>query len=1002
MPTLQEAQDALARAQQAGDQGAVEFFTGEVQRYLDTMGGAGELVANLATSAVAEPLAGLMGMMTAGRGSDVSAAAVRDVRDRLTYMPRGEAGQGMLQSIGDFLAPIGQAQGAMGKFGADVAGPAGGAAMETVIPAAMTAIPFVPKGVRAFRNKAGQGGRVSAQRGAVGDLGASGWEHVEFPRRSAPDADDYLYHVAPEDRVPAILDEGLMPGQQATAGGGAYAPNSRGRVFTTEAPGVGFWQEKVEAHLFDQFDNPPDTALLRVPRDRVSAELFPDELGTRDARTAAYYSTDTVDGPPPMAPVQRSTQSAELPPAVPDDVPMPELPADAPPWLTAGALRRVRARQKGSANVNPSANPALMLAAAQDALVRAREAGDQNAARFFEGEIARYQAEDDQAKGTESSILDAAGHGATFGFLDEARGVVGGLLDTLGHAGVLGGPGFDQDRARGANVYADADREDYERYARMNPGDALVGEIVGAIPTALLPVGAAARTAGLGAKIATGAGVGAAEGALAGAGSARPGERDVGALQGAGIGAALGGAIPGIAGAAQGLGRFVRPGAEGVDDAARARLAQALGEDNISPEQAQAFLDANRNSVIADVGTGTRGELDVLSNQPGATRGTMYDTLAERSRGAVEDVEQALGGPGNLRARMEAFKAERASTARPLYDAAYQAPTPMTPGLKEIFEAPAVKRMWKSKELRDTAEDIATAEGLPYSPGMFDTELPSTQGLDYLLRAFDTRYAGQVRDNPARARITSQIRKRLADAVADANPKLQQARDYWSGSAPFGAAQKAGKDFWKQTSDEVAEATEDLSGSEMRGYLDGVRQSVGDAIEAGIETGDITKKFRTVRMRRKLNQTLGEEGAQAFYKDIDRLTMQQSTFDNARGGPATARRLIRNAEQDSVIGDAMSAGLDVATGNIRDPQGVLSIGRRVTDILRRVRPGDRTAVRDRLGEMLLNRDPAEQAQILESLLQPGPRAQSILGGPGTSVVLPGLLGGQAARENERR
>jgi hypothetical protein len=74
---------------------------------------------------------------------------------------------------------------------------------------------------------------------------------------------------------------------------GGYDQYSQGKAFLTDRPGVSFWQEKIDAHLFDQFDDPPPMAVLRIPRSAVPG-LMDDAIGTRDARAASYYVTKPV------------------------------------------------------------------------------------------------------------------------------------------------------------------------------------------------------------------------------------------------------------------------------------------------------------------------------------------------------------------------------------------------------------------------------------------------------------------------------------------------------------------------------------------------------------------------------------------------------------------------------------------------------------------------------------------------------------------------------------
>ena len=93
-----------------------------------------ETAATIASSAIAEPLAGLAGgLQTLNPFADpgAGAEAVQATREALTFQPRTQAGQGQLQTVGELLQPVGEfiqelEEGA-GEIGFEAAGPLGGA-----------------------------------------------------------------------------------------------------------------------------------------------------------------------------------------------------------------------------------------------------------------------------------------------------------------------------------------------------------------------------------------------------------------------------------------------------------------------------------------------------------------------------------------------------------------------------------------------------------------------------------------------------------------------------------------------------------------------------------------------------------------------------------------------------------------------------------------------------------------------------------------------------------
>lgn len=223
----------------------------------------------------------------AGLLDDMRAAQAAQSRGRLSHVPQqrvtGRQVADAAQAVGLLTAPI--------PVLGDVMGLLGDAAMYAAKPeertwgnAAMTALgalPLVP-------SLAGQAANVAKK--------ATRWERVPASEafHGLDNADDYLYHVTSETNAKKILERGLAPRKgRGMFNSGGYDQYSQGKAFLTDRPGVSFWQEKVGAHLFDQFDDPPPVSVLRIPRSAV-VDFVDDTIGTRDARAASYYVTKPV------------------------------------------------------------------------------------------------------------------------------------------------------------------------------------------------------------------------------------------------------------------------------------------------------------------------------------------------------------------------------------------------------------------------------------------------------------------------------------------------------------------------------------------------------------------------------------------------------------------------------------------------------------------------------------------------------------------------------------
>lgn len=134
------------------------------------------------------------------------------------------------------------------------------------------------------------------------------------------------------------------------------------------------------------------------------------------------------------------------------------------------------------------------------------------------------------------SFIDPIMQGLTFGFGDEIAGGVGGVMNML----------KGKDFSEGYSKTRDVAREDLSGFQERNPIGSTALEIAGALPTAVIPLGAAARGAGLTAKVGRGALAGGVSGAAYGTGAADGdmSDRVRGAATGAVTGGLVGGAVP--------------------------------------------------------------------------------------------------------------------------------------------------------------------------------------------------------------------------------------------------------------------------------------------------------------------------------------------------------------------------------------------------------------------------------------------------------------------------
>jgi len=107
-----------------------------------------------------------------------------------------------------------------------------------------------------------------------------------------------LYHVTYLNRLESISESGgLDPAATGVFKQTGYGGYSRGKLFLTEAGGIGYWYSKFEDHAEYHSEDLMDDGMIPVVlRVRVpEASLREDAVGARDAMYDAYYVTEIID-----------------------------------------------------------------------------------------------------------------------------------------------------------------------------------------------------------------------------------------------------------------------------------------------------------------------------------------------------------------------------------------------------------------------------------------------------------------------------------------------------------------------------------------------------------------------------------------------------------------------------------------------------------------------------------------------------------------------------------
>lgn len=179
--------------------------------------GAPEAALSIASSTVAEPIAGIAGLVGAALPGEPGQGArfVEATRDALTFEPKSQAGQKALSNVGEALAPIGEAvesgrqavgDAAFEATGGDSEGAAlAGAAGQASVDALLAAIPFLGQAIRNTKNSV-----VQASRQKIGEKIRDGVGDAETAKFDIDAADNVVKSAEAKSAISQGYDEAVV------------------------------------------------------------------------------------------------------------------------------------------------------------------------------------------------------------------------------------------------------------------------------------------------------------------------------------------------------------------------------------------------------------------------------------------------------------------------------------------------------------------------------------------------------------------------------------------------------------------------------------------------------------------------------------------------------------------------------------------------------------------------------------------------------------------------
>lgn len=512
-------------------------------------------------------------------------------------------------------------------------------------------------------------------------------------------------------------------------------------------------------------------------------------------------------------------------------------------------------------------------------------------------------------------------------------------------------------------------RQEYAQYSKESPWTSGALEFAGgAAPSVgamfvpgLQPFGAAK---GFGA-LARLAALGGVTGATAGAGSAE-GDRTAGAVSGAVLGTALGATAPVVMKAVGAGGRALaerfRPTEARVTDRALTKLASALEQENLTPQQIERVMAGDRAmgvpSVLANVSPATVDLAEAVAQRTGAGARNIEKALVEQKLGSRErtygQVQQALQ-PGDYYDDALKLAEDLRTKATPYYDAAYAHGEVLDPEVLKFLELPQFKQGLKK------AEELLAAEGRE-----IDMTRPTVEVLDQVKRGLDSLIEAQTDDLTGKktslGRVYVNTKNQFLEALDNAVPKYGEARAVYRGDAELLDAMRSGlKDFGSMSHEQIIKHVGSMSGAEREAFRTGVARDLYAKVMN--PSGNFNAAQRIIgspEMQAKLQPLFDNPGQFNLFKNaLERESQLFFQANKVLGGSQTGKRMQMREELEASpgVGDALR---DAVTGGVWN-----SLSNMTMRAVRNSKMPEKTA--EKLSTMLMSKDPHEVAAVVKLL-----------------------------------
>jgi hypothetical protein len=553
-----------------------------------------------------------------------------------------------------------------------------------------------------------------------------------------------------------------------------------------------------------------------------------------------------------------------------------------------------------------------------------------------------------RAEGTTRAGLQ----GASFGFGDEI--VAGGTaaLDSL-----VRGDNFSQ----AYDARLSQERGKLGQFREDSPVAAYGAEIVGAIPTALLPALNILR----GGRYLKAAGTGGLQGGLYGYGAGEGGT--VNRMKSGAVGTAMGTAL-GAAGVpiAKGMGNLANRylanqaaktvGLSGPQYKILDRALQA--DDALTGEGAKRLAAAGEDAMLADAGSGAQRLLDtaIVESPPAARMATtaIEGRVQKAGQKMSAVLDDTLGAPQGINSAARGISRKTAAARNDAYQAAYGRPIDYASAAGNAVES-AVDRVPGRimKTAIDKANDRMKADGVKNMQIMARiaedgsvtfSEKMNVQQLDYVKRMLGDMGAESVDKfgrPTADGLMYSSLARRIRNSLSDAVPEYSTAVKLGGDKLERDAALRMGSELFKEsvTREMVRDAAKGMSAHARDEAAKGLRSSIDEAL-ANVKAAmsdtnvDAREAFKIVKdmssraNKEKLELMFGDNTAKTILRQADEA---MKAFELRAGVARNSATAIRQSTAQGVK-DVVEGG---AFTRLREGEGVTSVKSVIAAILGR-------------------------------------------------------------------